>query len=129
MNLALLYAIECGYDPNLGLDMHFAKKAKEDQKTLLSTENPETVLSTMASLKKEEEIELTKIIIQECVQEKDNFKNVVKEEFEYLFDLWKKGDVEGLYKIALVDEMNMSPISKKLIKRLNNDRNIAWIPK
>ena len=129
MNLALLLSLEYGYDPNLGLDMHFAKKAKEEQKPLLSLENPETVLLTMASLEWEEEMDLMRVMIRDSIQEKTNFKKEMKEEFDYLFDLWKKGDVEGLYKIAVVDEINKSPISKKLIKRLNNDRNIAWIPK
>ena len=112
---------ESDYKSNLGIDLHFTLKAKNEQKEILSLEEPETAMQALIPEVWGEEIELLKEMLQEDFD--------YQEYFDKLFDLWNKGDAEGLYQLIVIDEINKSIASRNFIIRLNNDRNIAWIPK
>ena len=112
---------ENGYSSNLGIDLHFTLKAKKEQKEILTLEEPETAMQALIPEVWEEEVELLKMMLQEDFD--------YQEYFDKLFDLWNKGDAEESYQLTVIDQINKNIASRNLIKRLNNDRNIAWIPK
>ena len=112
---------ENGYSATLGIDLHFTLKAKNEQKEILTLEEPETAMQALIPEVWGEEVEILKMMLQEDVY--------CQEYFDKLFDLYNKGDGEGLYQLTVSHEISKSIASRKLIKKLNNDRNIAWIPK
>ncbi len=77
-----------GFDPKLGVDMHFFERAKEAQKNIISLETPEYQLDLLSTLGGEDQEDF-------IIQAIDQFDDM-ESDFQNLVDAWDAGDLEKL---------------------------------
>ncbi|MDR1657018.1 MAG: TraB/GumN family protein [Deltaproteobacteria bacterium] len=103
-----------GYDPKLGLDLHFIKQAKERGIEILELESMMGQLNIFTHLTEQEGLNLLKVTILEF----DPTGNDIKEMMEIL----KNGDVEGFERLYF-KVFNENPELIDVLKVLIIDRN------
>lgn len=86
-----LHLQKIGFDPRLGVDMHFFERAKESQKNIIGLETPEYQLDLLSTLGGEDQ---ENFIIQTI----DQFDEM-ESGFQELVDAWEVGDLEKLNKL------------------------------
>ncbi len=104
-----------GFDPKLGVDMHFFERAKEAQKNITGLELPEYQLDLLATLGGDNQEDF---IIQTMNQFDD-----MESGFQNLVDAWETGDLE-----KLDDLLNKGFEEYPALKQtLLIDRNHNWL--
>ena len=117
MTLVMLEVQKLGCDPELGLDMHFEKRARADKKSVKSLETLEFQIELLTGMSKEEEEGLVKSTLTDL-------GNLGKE-LDDMLKAWQTGDDAALAKL-LNESMVEFPV---LYKRLLTDRNQTWAGK
>ena len=110
-----LHLQKIGFDPRLGVDMHFFERAKESQKNIIGLETPEYQLDLLSTLGGEDQ---ENFIIQTI----DQFDEM-ESGFQELVDAWEVGDLEKLNKL-LNEGFEEYPALKQF---LLIDRNYNWL--
>jgi uncharacterized protein YbaP (TraB family) len=108
---------KAGYDPELGLDMHFYKLAKKAGKSVQGLETVEFQISRFDEMTFEQQDRMLAEALKEMRTEKTS---VTK-----LTDAWKNGDAAAVERIVLTD-LKADPF---LYQRLLVERNKNWLPK
>jgi len=108
---------QAGFDPQLGLDMHFYNQAKADGKTTQGLETAEYQISRLDGLTLQQQERMLAESLKELDDEKANMKKLV--------DAWRSGDSATVEKIVLAD-LKTEPV---LYQRLLVERNRNWMPK
>jgi len=108
---------KAGFDPELGLDMHFYKLAKSGGKGVQGLETVDYQISRFDDMTMEQQDRLLSESIKEMTTERDS---VTK-----LTDAWKTGDAAAVEKLVLAD-LKADPV---LYQRLLVERNKNWLPK
>jgi hypothetical protein len=108
---------KAGFDPELGLDMHFYNLAKKANKTVQGLETVEFQISRFDDMTFEQQDRLLSESLKEMNTEK---ASVTK-----LTDAWKAGDAPAVERVVLAD-LKADPY---LYQRLLVERNKNWLPK
>ena len=107
-----------GYDPKIGLDQHLmglAAKANKRTRGLESADDQIAALDSMSPLEQQQ-------TLSETLDEAQDPKGKIDE----LHDIWRAGDAAKLEDAMAAELQQKYP---KLYKRINVDRNQAWLPK
>ena len=109
--------MKAGFDPQLGLDMHFYEQAKKDNKTVQGLETVEYQLARFDEMP----LELQDHLLAETLKELDTEQASMSK----LIESWRTGDAPAVEKIVLKD-LQQEP---QLYQRLLVERNKNWMPK
>jgi uncharacterized protein len=109
--------MKAGFDPQLGLDMHFYEQAKKDNKTVQGLETVEYQLARFDEMPPE----LQDHLLAETLKELDTEQASMSK----LIEAWRTGDAPVVEKIVLKD-LQQEP---QLYQRLLVERNKNWMPK
>lgn len=108
---------KAGFDPQLGLDMHFFERAKQDGKDVQGLETVEYQISRFDEMSPE----LQDHLLAETLKELDTEQASMAK----LMAAWKSGDAPAVERIVLKD-LQQEP---QLYQRLLVERNRNWMPK
>ena len=109
--------MKAGFDPQLGLDMHFYEQAKKDNKTVQGLETVEYQLARFDEMPPE----LQDHLLSETLKELDTEQASMSK----LIEAWRTGNAPAVEKIVLKD-LQQEP---QLYQRLLVERNKNWMPK
>jgi len=109
--------MKAGFDPQLGLDMHFYEQAKKDNKTVQGLETVEYQIARFDEMPPE----LQDHLLSETLKELDTEQASMSK----LIEAWRTGDAPAVEKIVLKD-LQQEP---QLYQRLLVERNKNWMPK
>jgi uncharacterized protein len=109
--------MKAGFDPQLGLDMHFYEQAKKDNKAVQGLETVEYQLARFDEMPPE----LQDHLLAETLKELDTEQASMSK----LIEAWRTGDAPVVEKIVLKD-LQQEP---QLYQRLLVERNKNWMPK
>jgi uncharacterized protein YbaP (TraB family) len=122
MGLTLGVFAQQGYDPSHGLDLYFIHRAKADKKKLVELESLAFQAAVLGGLTDEEGDALLK-------QSLDALSNgEALENAERMVKMWQASDAAGLA-FLFSEATNKDPGTKKLMKLLLDDRNVAMTQK
>ena len=116
--ITIMEARSAGFDSKLGLDAHLGQAAKEGGKRTGGLESGMQQIAFFQRLTAEEQLQL----LAESLDEEDNGKDAI----ERMHAQWRAGDADALWKTLGVEFRDEYPA---LYKRINKDRNDAWVPK
>lgn len=121
MLLEQLKIMQLGYNPDLGVDLHFLKLAN-GKKDIIELEGMEFQLDLMDSFS--EDIQMAQL--HGSLLQADNYE----EEFNKLFDIWKSADDEQLM-IFVEEPEGLRDEEKELYREYNvamlDDRNVGMV--
>lgn len=106
-----------GFEPQFGLDEHFAALAHKQGKEIASLETVDFQIDLVTGLANEDSESIVKAELKEIEN--------VKRDFAQIIAGWETGDAQSLEKL-LLEAMKESPA---LYKRLLTERNQRWAPK
>jgi len=104
-----------GFDPKLGVDMHFFERAKEAQKNIIGLELPEYQLDLLSTLGGEDQEDF-------IIQAIDQFDDM-ESDFQNLVDAWDAGDLEKLDELLNKGFEEYPALKQSLLI----DRNYNWL--
>ena len=107
-----------GLDPKLGLDNHFMDKARTAGKPTAGLERAQEQIGVLDGM---EATEQRQFIVEALDQAEKG-----SAETERLHQAWRRGDAEELWSGMAADMKRQYP---RLYKRINVERNDAWVPK
>jgi uncharacterized protein len=107
-----------GLNPELGLDRHFMKRAADAGKPTSGLESIDTQISVMAEMSPKEQQQM----VAEALDQAEQADTLGRK----LHDAWRRGDDKLLWTEMASDMRGDYP---QLYKRINTDRNDAWVPK
>jgi uncharacterized protein YbaP (TraB family) len=109
-----------GFKPEQGVDQHFMGQAQASniKKPSIGLEQAHQQIGLFDGMSMKTQVELLQESLQPAVTQKD--------ELNKLHELWKVGDVPGMEKIVVHKMRQEYP---ELYKRINVERNNAWLPK
>ncbi len=107
-----------GLDPELGLDRHFMKRAADAGKQTSGLESIDTQIAVFAQMSSKEQQQM----VAEALDQAEQADALSRK----LHDAWRRGDEKVLWNEMAVDMRGQYP---QLYKRINTDRNEAWVPK
>jgi hypothetical protein len=117
LTLSALEFQRLGFDPNLGVDMHFFNKAKAGQKRIAALETVEFQLQLLAGMNAAAEEAFLALTLQDLAQ--------VPELASTMVGLWRSGDAPGLQQL-LFKTIDQHPDVRD---RMLVQRNRAWAGK
>jgi len=112
-----LEMMKLGFDPDLGLDLHFYKLARKDGKQIVPLESIDFQLGILNGFSKEE----GDWFMKQTLKDLDNVKTEAADMVKY----WETGEGD---KLAQMLDKGLKE-SAAIYKRLITDRNHNWIPK
>jgi uncharacterized protein len=112
-----LEMVKLGFDPQLGLDMHFYKQARNDGKQIVPLESVDFQMGLLNGFSKQE----GDWFMKQTLKDLDDVKTESADMLKY----WETGDGD---KLAQMLDKGLKE-SAAIYKRLITDRNRNWIPK
>ena len=106
-----------GLDPKLGLDRHFATEAKAAGKATAGLETGAQQIAFLDGMDRDEQLQFLAEALDEATDRRD---------LERLHAAWRRGDAKTLWEGMAADMKRQYP---KLYRRIDVDRNDAWVPK
>lgn len=106
-----------GLDPALGLDRHFARRAVEAGKPTQGLETGDQQIALFDGLEPRLQQQSLEDVLQDAEKMEENINR--------LHDLWRRGDDAGM---EAETNQRMRDEYPELYKRINRDRNLAWLP-
>lgn len=116
--LSLTEMQQAGLDASLGLDRHFLRRAAEAGKPGEGLETGDDQIALFDGM----DPALQRQALEDALEDVDGFQ----EEIERLHALWRQGDAEGLFAGSAAEMREKYP---SLYRRVNADRNRAWLPR
>jgi uncharacterized protein YbaP (TraB family) len=107
-----------GFNPEIGLDNHFMTLADKSGKPVSGLEQTSEQIVLFDSMEMSVQLQL----LRESLQSPDSADG----ELRQIHQAWKAGDVGRLEELTAKDFLSRYP---ELYKRINTDRNQAWLPK
>lgn len=107
-----------GLDPALGLDRHFMQRAARTGRQVAGLEDIQTQVQALAGMSLAEQRQMLVEALEQA--EKGD------EEVRRLHAAWRRGDDAVLWNDMALEMRRLYPA---LYKRINTDRNDAWVPK
>ncbi len=118
LTITLSQLARMGLDPELGLDRHFMKRAADAGKPTSGLESIDTQIAVFAQMSNKEQQQM----VAEALDQAEQADALGRT----LHDAWRRGDEKMLWNEMAVDMRSQYP---QLYKRINTDRNEAWVPK
>jgi hypothetical protein len=120
LQLSMMEMLRLGYDPNLGIDQHFLKRAKHDGKAVLEIESAE---EQMALLSRDDK-EFQELLLRYTLEDMHEMEPLLNT----MFKSWKEGDADTL--ASVVDSsLVVDPRLKKVYDTLITKRNYTMTKK
>jgi uncharacterized protein YbaP (TraB family) len=107
-----------GLDPGLGLDKHFAERASQAGKATRGLETFDQQIALFEGMSADEQRQALEDSLDEVAE--------MQAEIQRMHALWRSGDAEGLFEETGAELKAEYP---GVYKRLNSDRNLAWLPR
>ena len=118
LTITLSQLARMGLDPELGLDRHFMKRAADAGKPTSGLESIDTQIAVFGQMSAKEQQQM----VAEALDQAEQADALSRK----LHDAWRRGDEKMLWNEMAVDMRGQYP---QLYKRINTDRNEAWVPK
>ena len=118
LTVSIVEMTDRGLDPKLGLDQHLAAQAKASGKPTMGLETGAQQIAFLDSMDHDEQLQF----LDEALSESKEGRQDV----EKLHAAWRAGDISTLWNGMAVDMKRHYP---KLYRRINIERNDAWVPK
>lgn len=118
LTISIVEMTRQGLDPKLGLDNHFMDKALAAGKPTSGLERAQEQIAVLDGM---DAAEQRQFIVESLEQAEKGAA-----ETQRLHDAWRRGDADGLWNGMAADMRKQYP---RLYKRINVDRNDAWVPK
>ena len=116
--ITIVEAQKQGMESKLGLDMHLANAAKDAGKPARGLESGREQLAFFDGMSTVEQVQM--------LDESTTGAADGKQELESLHRKWRAGDADALWKEMALETRRKYPA---LYRRINTDRNDAWVPK
>jgi uncharacterized protein YbaP (TraB family) len=116
MTMAAVKLQTLGFDPKLGIDRHFAERAKQADKPTDGLETAEFQLNLFDQFSPREQ----ELLLRQSMSEMDHVERNVSE----IVQAWKSGDIGAVEKHLLTGMRDHPEIHRKVI----DDRNQRWLP-
>ncbi|KGQ19973.1 GumN family protein [Lysobacter dokdonensis DS-58] len=116
--ITIMEARKAGFNSEIGLDNHLGKAATQQGKRTGGLESGMQQIAFFESMTSHEQLQM----LAESLDEDDNGSAAI----ERMHAQWRAGDVDALWKTLGVEFRDEYPA---LYKRINKDRNDAWVPK
>ncbi len=117
LNVALLGMGDAGLDPALGIDRHFAEAAAEAGKPTAGLETGREQIAFLDGMDPAEQVQMLDEALANAQPGSDDI--------ETLHALWRTGDAAALWDRMARDMQRKYP---RLYRRINVERNDAWLP-
>lgn len=117
LNLTVSMIVQAGFDPGLGMDMHFMQRASEDGKPTAGLETVADQIAALSGSPMGEQIQG----LDEALRPREE----MLKRFDELHGFWRAGDAEAIERLMIEELMQKTPVTGKL---LNEDRNRRWLP-
>ncbi len=114
--MAVQMGAQMGFDPLQGIDLHFIKRSKDDNKSLVELESMAFQADIVGGLNDEEADAMMSSLIESIK------KNEMSKEFQHIVDSWNAADTEAIAKV-FAKSANKDAASKRMMKMLMDDRN------
>lgn len=118
LTISIVEMTKQGLDPKLGLDNHFMDKAQTAGKPTSGLERAQEQIGVLDGMDAIEQRQF----VAEALEQADKGSA----ETGRLHDAWRRGDAEGLWNGMAADMRKQYP---RLYRRINVDRNDAWVLK
>jgi uncharacterized protein len=109
--------VQAGFNPALGLDMHFMQRAKDDGKATRGLETVADQIDALSGSPMDEQV----LGLEEALQPMDE----LRKKFDELYGFWRSGDDAAIERLMIDEMVTKTPITAK---RINEDRNRRWLP-
>ena len=124
MTIAMMEVQRLGYDPALGLDAHFADRARAEGKPIVELESMTQQMALFGELSSDVQEDMLRLAVSGVVSG-DTAAQVAA-----LVKAWSAGDVDGIAHSVLEELADMPPpAAKALRERLYDRRNLAMAEK
>jgi uncharacterized protein YbaP (TraB family) len=120
LSLSSLSLMKLGYTPDLGIDRHFTKAAK-DKKEILELESMEYQIKLLAGLSDEMQMKFLEMTLEDAGEAKERMDKIVA--------AWSKGDTSTLEDEMLKKKVAKNPAHAEFQAKLIDDRNAAMATK
>lgn len=117
LNMTVSMIMQAGFDPSLGMDMHFMQRASEDGKPTSGLETVADQIAALSGSPMDEQV----IGLEEVLRPREE----LMKRFDELHDFWRTGDADAIERLMVEELMDKTPATGKL---LNEDRNRRWVP-
>lgn len=117
LTLSSLEFMRLGFDPNLGVDMHFYQRAREDGKRIAGLETVEQQLQILAGM----DTRTQSLFLSQTLRELEDAPGVASD----MLGFWLGGQTEALHRL-LFKTIEQHP---DLLERMLIRRNQAWLEK
>lgn len=117
VNLAVMGIMQAGYNPQLGMDLHFMQRSAKDGKPTAGLETVEAQLATFDRTPMDEQDEMLGETLKSIGE--------LRSEFDKLHGTWRRGDETALVNELVIKMKTETPEAYRL---LNVERNQAWLP-
>lgn len=118
LTITLSQFAKMGLDPALGLDRHFMTRAAVAGKPTSGLEDIDTQVAVLSGMSTQEQQQMVAEALEQAGQ--------ADAEGRKLHDAWRRGDDKLLWNAMAAEMRGAYP---QLYKRINTDRNDAWVPK
>ncbi len=108
--------LQLGFDPNLGVDKHFSRKAKEAKKPVIPLETIEYQISRFD--------EMTPSTQEAMLLQTLKDQEIMEKEFNKIVECWAAGDAASMEALMLKSFEQFPEVYEKLI----TERNRNWLP-
>ncbi|MGQ0579600.1 MAG: TraB/GumN family protein [Betaproteobacteria bacterium] len=124
ITLASIEYVNAGFDPSLGVDVHFARRARQDGKPVVQLESFGGQIALMNNLSGR----LQESLLQETLESIDNGE--IPALVDSMVRAWKSGDAKKLQDAVSTEERKLpSALAQEFHRHLISDRNIAMAEK
>ena len=120
LTIVMQQAMKSGLNPQLGIDMHFLKKAKESELSILELESVDLQIGILSGFLEEVQGDYLRATLEDV----DDFP----EQMTKMVEAWRAGDVRALEDLT-IEEFKERPELKPVKKALFDDRNLAMTEK
>jgi len=117
LNLTVSMVIQAGFNPALGLDMHFMQRAADDGKPTRGLETVADQIGALSGAPMQEQIKG----LEEALKPMDE----MRAKFDELYGHWRSGDEAAIERLMVDEMMSKTP---QTAKQINEDRNRRWLP-
>jgi uncharacterized protein YbaP (TraB family) len=118
LHITLIEMQKLGLDPQLGLDMHMTERARDAGIPASGLELGSEQIAIFDGMSREEQRQFLAESLGEAQK--------ARAEIEALHDAWRRGDDIAMWQDMAVEMRREYP---ELYRRVNVDRNDAWVPK
>jgi hypothetical protein len=120
ISLSSLSLIKLGYSPDMGIDRHFVKAAK-DKKEILELESMEYQIKLLSGLSEELQLKFLELTLEEA--------DKAKERMEKIVGAWSKGDAATLEDEMLKKRAAKNAAQAEFQAKLIDERNVTMAKK